>query len=676
MNVSELARQLRTSTKDLYEVLPNYGFDIGRKAVKVDDKIAQVIIRDWRRMFNDWKDRQRRAVEQERQKEKDARRAEGKSVILPAVITVREFAAALQLPVTNVIAELMKNGILASLNERIDRDTAAVLAEDLGFTVTQSAAVALETEVTSTQALEMKAQLDAETNETLVARAPVVVVMGHVDHGKTKLLDTIRTTNIIATESGGITQHIGAYQVEKNGRALTFIDTPGHEAFTVMRSRGARIADIAILVVAADDGVMPQTIEAIKIIQAAKLPLVVALNKMDKEGVNTDKVKTELSQKGIQIEEWGGSVPLVPLSAKTGLGVDKLLETLILIADVEADKIRANPARAAIGTIIESHVDKGEGPVATLLVQGGTLHRADPLVVNGQLYGTVRAMKNYRGDFVDEAAPSMPVKILGFKFAPEVGDILDVSKAAGAQKVKKSHQGSVGPTISQKAIAAPATAGEESAEEADKKIWLNVIVKADVLGSLEAILQSLEKYQTEEVGVRVAGKGLGNFTEAEVLRAESQHALLFGFHVTPISGAQELARTKGVQIHLFKVIYDLLNFVETRLNELVPSETILTEHGTLKILAIFRADKKVQIVGGRVDQGKIPNGAQVRVYRNREYISDGKIAGTQLGKIDAKEVPAGHECGIKYEGKEPLQEGDVLEAYTKEERKRTVAFTK
>ncbi len=673
MNVSELSRRLRVSIKELYEVLPNYGYDIGRRAVKVDDKIADSIIRDWRRMYADWKEKQRRAIDQKRIDEKEARKAEGKSVTLPAVITVRDFASALQLPVTAVISELMKNGILASLNERIDRDTATVIAEDLGFAVTAEGEAAPEAEVSTSQVVEMQASLDADTKESLEPRAPVIVIMGHVDHGKTKLLDTIRTTNVIATEAGGITQHIGAYQVIKNNRPITFIDTPGHEAFTVMRSRGARIADIAVLVVAADDGVMPQTVEAIKIIHAAKLPMVVALNKMDKEGINLEKVKTELANNGVQIEEWSGNVPLVPISAKTGMGVDKLLETLLLVADVDADKIRANPNRPAIGTVIESHVDKGEGPVATILVQGGTLHRGDELAVNGQLYGSVRAMKNHLGEFVEDAKPSMPVKILGFKFAPEVGDILDVSKAATAEKVKKSRaSGILAPIIG----ATQSAEDVESGEETKQKIWLNVFVKADVLGSLEAIMQSLEKYQTEEVGVKVVGKGLGNFTEAEVARAESQHALLFGFHVQPIPGAAELARNKKIEVHLFKVIYDLLNFVEVRLNEMIPAEVIVTEYGTFKALAIFRTDKKVQVVGGRVDQGKVPSGSLVRVYRNREYIADGKIVSTQMGKTQVKEIPAGHECGIKYEGKEPLVEGDVLEAYMKEERKRKVTFNK
>lgn len=672
MNVSELARKLRVSVKEMYEVLPNYGFDIGRRAVKVDDKIADSIIREWRRMYADWKEKQRRAKEQQRIAEKEARLAEGKSAILPPVVTVRDFAAKLNLPVTAIISELMKNGILASLNERIDFETATVIAEDLGFNIQRETGVAPEAELSTTQATEMKQQLDAETEENLVARPPVIVVMGHVDHGKTKLLDTIRTTNVVASESGGITQHIGAYQVVKNDRLITFIDTPGHEAFTVMRSRGARIADVAILVVAADDGVMPQTVEAIKIIQAAKIPLVVALNKMDKEGVNVDKVKTELANYSVQIEEWGGNVPLVPISAKTGLGVDKLLETLLLVSDVDSDKIRANPNRRAIGTIIESHVDKGEGPVATLLVQGGTLHKNDPLVVNGQIYGTVRAMKDHLGALVDEARPSMPVKILGFKAAPEVGDILDVAKVKEATKYQRVRTSGMvaGPVQQTQSV------DEDGEESGEKKIWLNVFVKADVLGSLEAILQSLEKYQTEEVGVKVVGRGLGNFTEPEVLRAESQRALIFGFHVQPIPGAAVLAKTKGIEVHLFKVIYDMLNFVEQRLNEMVPAEIIVTEHGTFKTIAIFRTDKKAQVVGGRVEQGKVPNGAFVRVYRNREYIADGKVVGTQMGKTDVKEIPAGHECGIKYEGKEPLQEGDVLEAYTKEERKKKVVFAK
>lgn len=673
MNVSDLARRLGAPIKALYEVLPLYGYDIGRHAVKVDDKIADRIQQEWRRIYADWKEKQRRTVEQGRLAEKEARRAAGRAVILPPVLTVREFATALQLPLTTVISELMKNGILVAMNERLDYDTASVIADDLGFVVTKQEGVVDNSGNEQTSQVEaLKASLDSEEEKNLRPRPPVIVVMGHVDHGKTKLLDAIRKTNIIDTESGGITQHIGAYQTVRNGRAITFIDTPGHEAFTVMRSRGARVADIAILVVAADEGVMPQTVEAIKIIQAAKLPIVVALNKMDKEGANPDKVKTELANLGVQVEEWGGKVPIVPISAKNGEGIDKILETILLVADMEADRIRANPERPAAGTIIDARIDKGEGPVATLLVQSGTLRPQDPLVVNGQIYGTVRAMKNYLGKGVKSAPPSTPVKILGFKIAPEVGDVLDVAKFSTSEKVRKTRISGAGAAATMMS-AQPVT---EETDEEKKKIWLNVYVKADVLGSLEAILQSLEKYQSAVVGVRVAGKGLGNFTDAEVLRAASQGTILLGFHVQPMAGVAELILEKNVEFHLFKVIYDLLNFVEVKLNELVPPELIITELGTLKVLVIFRSEHREQVVGARVDQGKILENCFVRVWRNRQYIADGKATSVQLGKMTVKEASAGHECGIRYEGKEPLQVNDVLEAYSKEETKKKITFNK
>ena len=507
----------------------------------------------------------------------------------------------------------------------------------------------------------------------LEPRAPVVTVMGHVDHGKTKLLDTIRKTNVIETEAGGITQHIGAYQVVKKNRAITFIDTPGHEAFTVMRSRGARIADIAILVVAADDGVMPQTVEAIKIIQAAKLPLVVAVNKIDKPDANLEKVKTGLTQHGIQPEEWGGNVPVVGISAKTGENIDKLLETLLLVADIEAEKIRANPSRAAIGTIIEAHVDKGEGPVATVLIQGGTLHSGDPLVVNNKIYGTVRAMKDWRTENVKEAGPSMPVRILGFKAAPEVGDILDVSRVGGAEKVQKTK---AQPASASKyaPVKAASTSDGAPEEEAAKKKFFNIVVRADVLGSLEAILASLEKLRHEEVGVKVVAKGLGNITETDVLSAETAGGIILGFHVVPAAGIENFSRVKKVAIHQFKVIYDLLNFVRDELEKMLPPEIIRTEYGNVKILAIFRTDKKAMTVGGRVEIGKLVPGAAVRVNRAGEFIGEGKIVTVQSGKQEVKEAHAGQECGMRYEGRITLEVGDVLEEYSEEVKKRKLGF--
>ncbi|MEK7083656.1 MAG: translation initiation factor IF-2 N-terminal domain-containing protein, partial [Patescibacteria group bacterium] len=403
MNVSELARSLRVNTKELLEILPQYGFDVGAKAVKIDNKVADQIARRWRFIKKEIEDKKRNVLEEKKRLEKELRKQSGKTVLLTQLITVREFAERLELPVTQVILELMKNGILANQNQNIDYDTAAIMAEEMGFVPQKEAAgknVEHPDASTHLHALE-EAMQKGEHKQT---RPPVIVVMGHVDHGKTKLLDTIRHTDVVATESGGITQHIGAYQTRwldpktKAERAITFIDTPGHEAFTVMRSRGAKVADIAILVVAADDGVKPQTEEVIQIIRAAKLPFIVALNKIDKDGADIDRVKAQLSEKQVISEEWGGDVPMVPISAKAKQNIDKLLDMVLLVADMQAERIQADPDMPAAGTIIESHVDKHTGPVATVLVQAGTLKKGDPLIVNGEQYGKVRAMHNYKGE--------------------------------------------------------------------------------------------------------------------------------------------------------------------------------------------------------------------------------------------------------------------------------------
>ncbi|MEK7643877.1 MAG: translation initiation factor IF-2 N-terminal domain-containing protein, partial [Patescibacteria group bacterium] len=440
MNVTELSRQLKINTKEMLEVLPTYGFDIGLKAVKVDDRVAEQIVKRWKYIRRDLEEKKKKEQDEKLLKERALRKELGHTVNLPNLITVREFSERMNLPVSQVLMELMKNGILANQNQNIDFDTASVIASDFGFLVekeTQTKGSIEEVFATDSQEETVIQSDDPEA----VARPPVIVVMGHVDHGKTKLLDTIRSTNVMDKEAGGITQHIGAYQTvwkdpkTKVERALTFIDTPGHEAFSMMRSRGAKVADIAILIVAADDGVKPQTEEAINIIRAARLPMVAAINKIDKETADLDRVKTELSQKNVQPEEWGGDVPTIGISAKNKLNIDQLLDLLLLVADVHSDKIKANPGKPAIGTIIESHVDKGMGPVATVLIQAGTLRRGDRLAVNGEIYGTVRAMKDYKGDAIEMAGPSVPVQIIGFKVAPEVGDILDVGKADEAVKI-------------------------------------------------------------------------------------------------------------------------------------------------------------------------------------------------------------------------------------------------
>lgn len=674
MNVSELARQLRIHPKEMLQILPQYGFDIGMKAVKIDDKVASQIVKQWKYIKREIENKKLKEAEEKKLKEKELRRESGLTVSLPHIITVREFADRMQLPVTQVIMELMKNGILANQNQNIDYDTAAIMAGELGYNVEKEEGdrVASEKELKKEQAIE--AALSRVTDPK--PRAPVVVVMGHVDHGKTSLLDTIRQANITSTESGGITQHIGAYQTiwkdpkTKDERAITFIDTPGHEAFTVMRSRGAKIADIAILVVAADDGVKPQTIEVIQIIKAAKLPIVVALNKIDKEGADAQRVKTELSTHDIIPEEWGGNVPVVEISAKKKLNIDKLLDVLLLVSDVNAENIQADPNIPAVGTIIESNMDKNIGPVATVLIQAGTLRKNDPLVVHGEIYGKVRAMKNYRGEVIESAGPSMPAQIIGFKVAPEVGDILDVSLAEGAEKIdvkqKRNQQsGAEKYTVQQT---------ESTTEEDGKKRTLNLVIKADVLGSLEAIIGSFEKIQHDEVGVKIIGKGLGNITEDDIHKAEAGNGILVGFKVRPTPSADGDIREKGMQFHQFDVIYALFDWVKEELTKMLSNEKIVKEIGIMKILAIFRTEKSSMIVGGRVEDGKVRKDCLVRVKRDGEIIGTGKVSRCQMAKSESKEIPSGSEGGITFEGKVKIEEGDVLEAYTEESKARALVF--
>ncbi len=674
MNVTELARRLRINSKQMLEILPQHGFDIGAKAVKVDDRVANQIIRQWKYIKKEMEEEERRAKEEAMQKEKQMRKQSGETVVLPNLITVRDFADRLNMPVTQVITELMKNGILANQNQNIDNDTATIMAEDLGFKVLREDGEEASQEEDKSKALENA--LQKGTNR--VGRAPVVVVMGHVDHGKTKLLDSIRQTNIIDTESGGITQHIGAYQTvwedpkTKEKRALTFIDTPGHEAFTVMRSRGAKIADLAILVVAADDSVKPQTEEVIQIIKAAKLPFVVAINKIDKETADVQRVKTELSQRGIVTEEWGGDVPMVEISAKEKINIDKLLDVLLLMADMNADHIQADPTIPAVGTVIESHVDKGTGPIATILVQAGTLRKGDSLVVNGEIYGKVRAMRDYLGNEIDEAGPSVPVQIIGFKVAPQVGDIMDISLAGSAEKidVKQKYSQQTG---AEKKFSAPLS---DSEEDEDGKKYLNLVIKADVLGSLEAIIGSLENIKHDEVEIRIIGKGLGNINENDISKIEGSGGAIVAFKVGATPMAEESIRDKNINFLKFDVIYDLINWAKDELEKMLDKEQIITEIGNLKVLAIFRTDKGAMTIGGRVENGKVVKDAFARIKRDKEIIGEGKVAKLQAGQSETKEVAQGTECGLRIESKTKIAVGDILEFYTEEFRVRKMNLEK
>ncbi len=588
-----------------------------------------------------------------------------KTIAIPSAVVIKDLAALLSMPVNTIMAELIKNGIMSSMNERIDFETAAVIGEDLGFAVTLKQETEADRQKTINEELsELLGKDDKEHSNT---RPPVVVVMGHVDHGKTKLLDAIRSTNVVAGEAGGITQHIGAYQVEKKGRLITFIDTPGHEAFSAMRSRGAHVADLAILVVAADDGIKPQTEEAIKIIQHADLPFLVAINKIDKPEINLERVKKQLADRDLLPEDWGGKVVTVPVSALTGKGIDELLDTVLLVADLEPDALRADPNRPAVGSIIEARIDKGEGPVATILVRTGTLKRGDDVKIGG-IVGRVKALKDWRGKAVTKAEPSMPAKMLGLKVAPEVGDILQVVDAKEAKLLRRD-QKQVSERSKTRVVYTTKKAEQERPSIPASRPMLNIVLRCDNLGSQEAIMESLQKYETAAVGVEVVAKGLGSITDADVLRADTAKGLLLGFHVVPTPRAADVAKSKQMTIGTFTVIYDLLDEIQKQAEALLPTEHIETMLGHLRVLAIFRKEKKGMIVGGRVTDGSVKNGAHVRVTRNGAVVAEGGINDLQSDKRRVPEVAMGSECGIRFEGQPVIEESDVLEVVAIEDRR-------
>lgn len=658
MNVSELARKLRINSAELLEILPELGFDVGKKAIKVDEKVAGKILD----LGNKIRDRiEAKKKEQQEEIKKTipavAEATEKREIKIPAVITVKNFALTIDKPVNEVIKSLMKNGVLASLNERIDFDTASIIADEMGLKLSLS-----EEEIIGESGMErIKGILQKEEKSNLKLRAPIVVVMGHVDHGKTKLLDTIRKTNVVEGEAGGITQHIGAYQVKKKGQLITFIDTPGHEAFTAMRSRGARVADIAILVVAANDSVKPQTLEAIKIIQQAKIPMIVAINKIDLPDANIEKVKKDLSSLNLIPEDWGGKTICLPISAKNNLGIDELLEAIVLVSELEKDKIVANPDTLASGTIIEAHLDKGEGAVATLLVQNGTLKVGDNLCIEQKFYGKVRALKDYRSQDINEAGPAMPVKIIGFKLTPKVGDIVEVSCQIERKNKKfSSHEILRGEGL----ITKVNKAEKEDEEEGVKK--LNLIIKTDVLGSLEVISETLEKIESGEVKANIISQGLGNINDSDVDLANSSKALILGFHVKATASAEDLAREKNVEIKFYDIVYNLFDEVKARLSAMLSPELVRKELGKATVVAIFKTENKFMIIGGKVISGKVVKGAKADVLRNKQLIISGEISELQSAKENVTEVAAGQEFGLKFSGKSEIKVGDILLAYQEE----------
>ncbi|HSX02812.1 MAG TPA: translation initiation factor IF-2 [Candidatus Saccharimonadia bacterium] len=581
-------------------------------------------------------------------------------IMVPAVIGVGELAERLGLPVTKVIGELMKNGVFANINEQIDFDTAAVIGSDLGFEIEAEAVVEPEKPV-------MRAAKLAE-GETGEARPPIVTVMGHVDHGKTSLLDAIRESHVADKEAGGITQHIGAYQIKRGDRWITFLDTPGHEAFSALRQHGARMTDVAIIVVAADDGVKPQTKEAIRYAQEAGVQIVVAINKVDKEGADPVRVRQELTELGLQPEDWGGSTVTVEVSARTGQNIDKLLDLVLLVADIE--DLRARPDGPSEGVIIESHLDAGRGPVATVLVQHGLLKQGDYLVA-GSTYAKVRSLTDYRGKRITAAHPGMPAMVTGFKAVPAFGDVFH-SEAAGraareaAEAVVRREQVK---SLGVKKIDASQLSAAISAGNIRE---LNVVLKADVQGSLESLLESLEKLRNDEVAVRVVSSAVGDIAESDVAFAKTAGALLIGFNVGLSSSLKSLASRESVPVHLYKVIYELTDDLRDALSQMLAPEVIETVVGELEIKGVFKTTKSNVVCGGTVTSGHITPKMTLRIKRGGEALGEGTLASLQKDKQEAREAFEGETCGINVTTTTGIELGDMLEFYTREERARSL----
>ncbi|MEK9130185.1 MAG: translation initiation factor IF-2 [Patescibacteria group bacterium] len=648
MNITELARKLKISVSKLREEMPKLGFDIGQKAVKVNPYIADKIIKNYQKGLINFDEKK-----VEEKKEEVEQKEIKKEIDIPAIITVYQLAQKIGIPVIQVISELIKNGIMANINKEIDFETASIVAQDLGFITRMASETFIQDGNIITN--EKLKEILKEDKEKMKSKPPVVVIMGHVDHGKTTLLDFIRKTNVVSTESHGITQHIGAYQTEKNGQLITFLDTPGHEAFKAMRTRGGKVADIAILVVAADDGLKPQTLESIKIIQQEKLPFIVAINKIDKSGVDIERTKQQLAENNILAEDWGGKVICIPISAKQGQGIDVLLDMILLIREME--HIKANPDREAMGTIIESHLDSQEGIVATALIQTGTLRKGD-LVVIGPVSGKVRILKDFNNLELNEARPGTPVKILGFKKICHVGDILQVIVDKKDFKKKEKEHSLFFEKKRKKLLF---SLGQKKYSEGRN---LNIVLKCDVADSEEAILESLIKIHRPEVMINVIVQGLGNIIEEDVVRAHTSQAQIFGFHVKATKTSLILAQEKKVSIKICETIYELIDEVDKIQKELLKITKIERNNiGRLKILVTFKKEKNSIILGGQVLDGKIIKGCKVEIIRKDKIIGEGVLDELQTNKIAVKEINAGAECGVKLISQVTVEKDDIFEVF-------------
>ena len=594
----------------------------------------------------------------------EIREAKGNVIEVDNKITVQDLSTKLGKSASEIIMQLMKMGTMATINQEISFDIAALICNELGYTL-------IKNESSEIEELEIEALMDIEEDDEkdLMPRPPVVTVIGHVDHGKTSLLDAIRDSNVTSGEAGGITQHIGASEVMINGQKIVLLDTPGHEAFTSMRARGAQVTDIAILVVAADDGIMPQTVEAINHAKAANVPIIVAINKIDKPGASPDKVKQELADQGLLVEDWGGDVISVEVSAKKRINIENLLEMVLLVAEVE--ELKANPNKRAVGTVIEAELDKGRGPVATVLVQGGTLRVGDPIVA-GVASGKVRAMINYKGKRVKQAGPSTAVEILGLSDVPSGGDqFVEVPSDKTARLIAEKRQEMQREEMLKASSKISLDDLFEQMSEGKVKD-LNIVIKADVQGSVQAVKQSLERLSNDEVQIKVIHGGVGAITESDVLLASASNAIIIGFNVRPVAGAEQLAEKETVDIRTYTIIYKAIEDMKAAMSGMLDPEYVDEDTGKVEIRETYKISGIGTIAGAYVISGKIYRNCKVRIVRDGIIIHEGELASLRRFKDDVKEVAQGFECGLGIVNYNDIKVGDIVEGYITKEVERTI----
>ncbi len=662
IRVYEMAKELNIGNKELLDVINDLGITVKNHMSVLGEEEVEVIKNLFKKeekgndIVNNQVD-----VKQTKEEVVEIEKSEGieediKVIKLKSKVTVKELAEKLEKSSSEIVKILMKKGILATINQEIDFKTASEITEMFDVLVEEEEEVDILEEIFAEV---------PDKEEDLEERSPVVVVMGHVDHGKTSLLDTIRHSSVTSQEAGGITQHIGAYTVNVKGKTITFLDTPGHEAFTAMRMRGAQVTDIAILVVAADDGVMPQTVEAINHAKAAGVEIIVAINKIDKPSANPDRVKQELTEYGLLAEDWGGQTICVPVSALKKEGIDNLLEMVLLVAEMK--ELKANPNKAARGTIIEAQLDRGRGPVATVLVQSGTLKVGDPIVV-GNTYGKVRAMTDDKGRKLKKAGPSTPVEVLGISEVPYAGDTFYVAKSE-----KQARQ--VAETVIAKGRVdmIKATPNKVSLDDLYSQIQsgsvkeLNIVVKADVQGSVEAVRQSLEKLSNEEVRIHTLHGGVGAINDSDVMLAAASGAIIIGFNVRPESSAKSYADEQKVDIRLYRVIYNAIEDIQAAMKGMLDPEFVEKVTGHAEVRQTFKASGVGTIAGSYVLDGTLSRNSQVRILRDNTVIYEGEFAGLKRFKDDVKEVRDGYECGLSFNKFNDVKEGDIVEAFIMEE---------